>query len=96
MRAVICASAAIMWLMASNAYASFSSCEKPDPPSCSQTYGNFDDDDDFQQCRREMESYKSDAEEYLSCIQREAKKAATEVTDEYNDAVSAFNRRAGQ
>ena len=53
----------------------------------------------FEQAR--MDSYKSDAESFLSCQKREAddflanlKRKSDGVIQEYNDAVESFNRRA--
>jgi len=65
-------------------------CFKPDAPYCATTYGRFDDESDFDQCKIEMESYKSDVEEFLACQRRESQ----EAIDDYNEAVESFNRRA--
>lgn len=65
-------------------------CYKPDPPSCATRYGAFDDEWEFSRCKREMESYKSDVEIFLSCQRRESDDAISD----YNSAVQSFNRRA--
>ena len=65
-------------------------CSKPDAPYCAATYGKFDDESDFDQCKIEMESYKSDVEEFLVCQKHESQ----EAIDDYNEAVESFNRRA--
>jgi hypothetical protein len=44
-----------------------------------------------------MNSYKSEAESFLSCMRRESeefKRKTDSVIDEYNGAVESFNRRA--
>jgi hypothetical protein len=44
-----------------------------------------------------MSSYQSEAQDYLSCMRREAddlKRKSDTVIDEYNGAVESFNRRA--
>jgi hypothetical protein len=69
---------------------SFAFCSKPDAPLCATDSGRFDDTDDFESCKNEMESYRSDAEEFLSCQKRENE----EAIEEYNDAVRSFNDRA--
>jgi hypothetical protein len=63
---------------------SLASCYKPDPPSCAGQYGKFDDQNEFDSCKNDMESYKSEIEEFVSCLKRQA------------DAVSNFNSRASQ
>lgn len=50
----------------------------------------FDDQDTFNRCKRGMNSYKDEAESFLSCQKCEA----DGVIEEYNSAVEAFNRRA--
>jgi hypothetical protein len=66
------------------------SCYEPTAPSCATRYGAFDDQDDFDRCRRAMNSYKSETEDYLACIRRES----DHVIEDYNSAVQSFNRRA--
>ena len=44
-----------------------------------------------------MDSYKSEANDFLSCTKREAdelKRKSDNLIQEYNDAVESFNRRA--
>jgi len=64
-------------------------------------YGAFEDQDEFRRCKREMESYQSEAQDLLSCTKREAddlistlKRKSDSVIEEYNSAVESFNRRA--
>ena len=82
------------------AYTSFS-CSEPTAPYCAESFGSFDDQDDFDNCRRDMDSYRSEVNDFLSCLQdelsritRDAKDSANEATDAYNRAVESFNRRA--
>jgi hypothetical protein len=65
-------------------------CSSPSAPSCAAQYGAFDDQDDFDRCKRQMSSYQSEAQDYLSCVRRETDSAI----EEYNSAVDSFNRRA--
>ena len=82
--------------------AAASYCSKPDAPYCAERYGAFDDQDDFDRCKREMESYKDDVQTYLDCRSDEARRANEAGQDnetarnEYSDAVDSFNRRARQ
>ena len=72
-------------------------CSSPTAPYCATRYGSFDDQDDFDRCRRQMTSYQSEAQDYLSCMRREAddlKRKSDTVIEEYNSAVESFNRRA--
>ena len=76
-------------------------CSEPSVPYCASKYGAFDDQDEFRRCKSEMESYQSEAQDFLSCVKREAddvlsslKRKSDRVIDEYNGAVESFNRRA--
>ena len=73
-----------------NAGVSYAYCSKPDAPYCASQYGKFDDQYDFDRCKREVESFKSEVEDFLSCQRRENQQAI----DDYNEAVESFNRRA--
>src|SRR5262245_51100300 len=46
-------------------------CSKPSAPYCAERYGRFTDENDFDRCRREMESFKLDMESFISCTRRE-------------------------
>ena len=73
------------------------SCSSPSAPYCATRYGAFDSQDDFDRCKRQMSSYQSEAEDYLSCLRREAddlKRKSDGAIEEYNSAVDSFNRRA--
>jgi hypothetical protein len=76
-------------------------CSVPSAPFCATRYGLFDDQDAFDRCKREMNSYKGEAESFLSCQKREAddylptlKRNSDDVIEEYSSAVETFNRRA--
>jgi hypothetical protein len=72
-------------------------CSAPTAPYCATRYGAFDDQDDFDRCKREMASYQSEAQDFLSCTKRDAddlKRKSDNVIDEYNSAVESFKRRA--
>jgi hypothetical protein len=68
----------------------FADCYQPSSPPCATRYGAFDDQDDFEQCKRKMTNYKSEVESFLSCRQDDAEQARSQ----YNSAVESFNRRA--
>ena len=72
-------------------------CSQPDAPFCATQYGAFDGTDNFDTCKREMQSYKSDVESFLSCKRSEIEDLESKnrrVIQEHNDAVESFNRRA--
>lgn len=81
-------------------------CYEPSAPYCAGQYGRFDSDDDFQSCRREMESYQSDVETYVTCQKSEIESLQSEADDlaakakqainDHSDAVDTFNQRARQ
>jgi hypothetical protein len=68
----------------------FSACSEPAAPYCSTKYGPFDDEDEFHRCKSEMESYQSEAQDFVSCMKRKS----DSIIQEYNNAVDSFNRRA--
>ncbi|MEF3133026.1 hypothetical protein OS035_16325 [Rhizobium sp. 268] len=79
----------------------FAYCSEPSAPSCASSYGGFDDEWDFDRCKREMDSYKDDVERFIGCNNDEAEAAVRKARDdnesatsEYNGAVEDFNKRA--
>jgi hypothetical protein len=79
----------IIELLGANASAT-AYCSSPSAPYCAARYGAFDDHDEFDRCKLQMSSYQSEAQDYLSCLRREADTAI----EDYNGAVDSFNRRA--
>jgi hypothetical protein len=80
--------AALYFLVSGESALAF--CSKPNAPYCASQYDKFDDQDDFDSCKSEMESYQSDVELFMSCLRRQG----DEAISEYNDAVASFDRRA--
>lgn len=81
----------LIGLMCSASAPAFSNyCSAPSPPSCATRYGAFDDEDDFERCKRQMQSCRGEGETFLTCLQNEASR----VHSEYDGAVDSFNRRA--
>lgn len=78
---VLLGASLLAWLVASDGAQAY--CSEPTAPSCATRSGSFDDQDEFDRCRRQMTNYKSEVEDNLSCRQRE-----------YSDMVESFNRRA--
>ncbi|WP_234906723.1 hypothetical protein [Rhizobium rhizogenes] len=75
-------------------------CSEPSAPYCVSSYGKFDDQSDFEQCKREVESYKSEIEDFVRCEERDvdeandaAKKAASEAEDALRTAKNAVNEQ---
>lgn len=78
-------------------------CSEPSAPYCANSYGAFENEDEFNSCKSELESYKSDVEEFTGCNKREAQEAIDkaqraneEAIGEFNEVVESFNRRASQ
>lgn len=69
----------------------FAYCSKPDAPYCATRFDAFDDQDDFDSCKSETESYKSNVEDFMRCLRRQG----DEAVSDYESAVASFNRRAG-
>ena len=92
MRKVLLASTFISLISVSQVSAFY--CSEPSAPSCASRYGSFDDEWDFERCKREMERYKSDVEEFIDCNNRGARSENEEAISDYSSAVDSFNRRA--
>lgn len=90
---IVRASFAIALMLCSPATASLY-CSEPSAPWCAERFGAFDDEYDFDRCKREIESYKYDVERYTDCVADEARREIDEAIDNYNSAVESFNRRA--
>jgi hypothetical protein len=69
---------------------SLADCYQPSSPPCAARYGAFEDQDDFEQCKRKMAQYKSEVELFLLCVQNDTDLARSQ----YNSSVESFNRRA--
>lgn len=72
-------------------------CSEPSAPSCATRYGSFDDEFEFDRCRRQMTSYQSEVEQFVECQNnaiRTARDASEEAVQSYKNAVESFNRRA--
>ena len=65
-------------------------CSEPSEPYCVNSYGAFSDGYEFEDCKREVESYGDDVNRYLDCLADKSQAAI----DAYNNAVEGFNRRA--
>ncbi|AMN41914.1 hypothetical protein RHPLAN_34820 [Rhodoplanes sp. Z2-YC6860] len=68
-------------------------CSTPTTPSCAEKSARLDDRWEFDRCRREMESYKSEIGIYGECVRGEARNQVENAAREYNAAVESFNRR---
>jgi hypothetical protein len=80
---------AVMTLMSASQPASaYGFCSEPRPPWCANH--GFNDKSSYESCRREMETYLRDVENYLECLRKKAKDTA----DESDKAVQRFNCNA--
>lgn len=87
----VCAiAAAILQLSGEQAFSYVRNCHAPDEPYCITGYGTFESDYSFNTCKSDLENYRTEVEDFLSC----QKRAANELIDEYNEAVRKFNCRA--
>lgn len=50
-------------------------CIEPSAPSCASNFGSFTDQFEFDICKSDMESYRSQLEEFARCRQREVDEA---------------------
>lgn len=92
MRKILLIAAILSLSPIGEAYAFY--CSEPSAPSCASRYGSFDDEWEFDRCKREMESYKNDVESFIDCNNQQARRENEEAISEYGNAVDSFNRRA--
>lgn len=76
-------------------------CYEPSAPSCASGYDRFQDEWEFSSCKSDMESYKSEIEDFATCKQREveeanesARKAAEEAEEVARKARNAVEEVA--
>lgn len=69
-------------------------CFEPSAPYCAERYDAFDDEWEFDRCKREMENYRDEVESYISCVSNEAERQSQDAIYEYENAVDSFNQRA--
>lgn len=86
------ASAAIaltLTMISGEAHAMFF-CREPSEPSCVSGYYQFNDQYAFDSCKREIESYLSDVDEYRSCLIEEI----NDTAERANEVIETFNCKA--
>lgn len=56
------------------------------PPSCTQQYisDTFEDEWEFDSCKRELSRYISELEDWVICVQSEASDRAEEAVEDFN------------
>ena len=54
-------------------------CSEPSPPYCVNIYGLFEDQDEFDQCRRQVENFGQEADYFIQCRNDEAAEIANEA-----------------
>jgi hypothetical protein len=65
-------------------------CVEPVVPSCVDQSVLFSGQQEFDQCRQAVETFRGKTKEYLLCLKSEVGSAL----DHFNDAVDRFNQRA--
>lgn len=86
---ILASIAAVLVLFTAPAHAMYF-CSEPSEPYCVNNYSAFSDAYEFEDCKRDVENYADDVNQYLDCLADESQAAI----NAYNDAVEAFNRRA--
>lgn len=62
-------------------------CNRPDPPSCVSMMSINLDEFSFNSCRRDVQSYRDEIEDYKRCLQNDL----ADAIDEYSSTVRKFN-----
>jgi hypothetical protein len=71
-------------------------CNEPASPACTSRHELFQDQEDYERCRRDMTSYNDEVERFVHCVRDDAEQKVKQAVDEYNSMVQGFNRRAGK
>ncbi|WBQ13828.1 hypothetical protein L2D00_03880 [Hyphomonadaceae bacterium BL14] len=79
----IVAAAAELTLVSSTAQFS-GYCYEPSEPYCVREFGEFMDEYEFQDCRRAVERYQREVQDYLVCVENAAVDAVNEVIEKFN------------
>lgn len=66
-------------------------CSEPSEPYCTDSYGTFTDEFDFERCKRNVEYYLDELRRYAMCITDEVKDKQEEVVDNFNRKVQRTN-----
>lgn len=66
-------------------------CIEPSEPYCVRSYGTFDSEYEFKSCKREVEYYLEELQDYAMCIAEEAEDKQKEVIDNFNRKVQRTN-----
>lgn len=88
--AYVCAGVALLFSSMGGAAHAFYYCSEASPPSCIDRYGSFDDEYSFDRCKREVESYLSEVEDFRSCLADAHRQAG----DDADAVVERFNCKA--
>lgn len=75
--------------LSATALAHARNCSEPSSPYCVNAYGAFKSRSEYESCKSELESFKSETLDYLGCL----KKKSQEAIDEHSSAVDNFNMR---
>ncbi|UGX87109.1 hypothetical protein [Phyllobacterium meliloti] len=67
-------------------------CSAPTAPYCATSFSSFNDRDEFDRCKREMESYQSELESFVTCEKRELSSAIEEAQSEMQSKVDDAQR----
>ncbi len=80
--AIVAAAAELSMASAATQFSGF--CYEPSEPFCVSQYGEFSSEYEFETCRRAVERYQRDVQEYLMCIEGAAVDSINEVVDKFN------------
>ncbi len=72
------------------ASAAFAECPEPVAPPCVDRPVSFSNQQEFDQCREAVETFRGQTKEHLLCLKTQVGSAL----DHFNDAVDRFNQRA--
>lgn len=64
-------------------------CMRPSAPSCASSYGSFDDEWEFDRCKRDVENFQSEIESFIQCKQTEIDEANDKAQDAAREAEEA-------
>lgn len=67
-------------------------CIQPSAPSCATNFGSFPSEWEFDSCKRDMESYRSEIDTFIQCRQRDVDEVNQQAMELARDAEEAARR----
>lgn len=82
----------IYLLSLAQAAAAQSGCYQPSQPHCLTAYGTFEDEFSFDMCRRDMDGYRREIEDFSNCLANWVQETADDAQSQQDAAIEDYDR----